>query len=306
MHTNVFGLPARRPAVSTTAAAAAAVLGAALPSAVLAAPAHATGIQASGRASAVAARVALDVSLVGKSVDVPVNLSLNQVYAPRNSAATLLTARIGGVDGGRPVEIVRADVARTSARSSGDRAEGRADLADVDVHVPGLPLTPLVRAQAVKSRALCVAGKEPVADSRLVGKVVVLGRPLSLNTAGTTEADVPGVGHVKLAIAQKTTTRRTAAATALRLKVSIDPLRLGVAKVAGDIVLAEATCRTPITPDQPSQSPSAEPVVDKPQTHHLAETGGGSGLALGGVGASLVAGGALLLRLRRRGSASRR
>ena len=56
---------------------------------------------------------------------------------------------------------------------------------------------------------------------------------------------MPGVGEVRLDLAKTEQTSRTAAATALELKVSVNPLKLNVAEVEGTVTLAEATCETP-------------------------------------------------------------
>src|ERR671939_2214292 len=98
-------MPARRLATVATATALAAG-----PTALAgASAAHATGDH--GRASAVVLRTGLDVSLLNKTVNVPLAVSLNEVQPPRSADRTALTARLDGVDGGRPFTVLGADAA---------------------------------------------------------------------------------------------------------------------------------------------------------------------------------------------------
>jgi LPXTG-motif cell wall-anchored protein len=247
-----FRLSARRSAVVGAAVALAAGATLALAPVVLAAPdsapvlAPATTHDA-GASTATVLRAGLDVSLLNKTVDVPVNVSLNDVKAPADAKETALTVTVGhGVELGRRVSILRAAVATADATTGHGKAEGYANIADAQVHVPGLPLLALVELDAVSSRATCQIGHRPTASSQLVG-VTVLGRHVSLKAIGTTRVDVPGVGRVDLDLTHSVTTSNTAAATALQLKIHVDPLSLGVADVSGDITLAQATCRTPRT-----------------------------------------------------------
>lgn len=118
---------------------------------------------------------------------------------------------------------------------------------------------------------------------------------------------VPGVGEVRLDLGERGTTSRTAAATALELTVSINPLNLNVAEVTGTVTLAEATCETPAGRGGEASS-SAEPVGDvkaqgAPAEVGLAETGGSSmtPYVAGGAVALLAAGGGAVALTRRRG-----
>jgi hypothetical protein len=100
---------------------------------------------------------------------------------------------------------------------------------------------------------------------------------VSVSAGGPTEVKVPGVGEVRLDLAQRETTSRTAAATALELTVSINPLNLNVADVTGTVTLAKATCETPAVRSEQAPA-SAEPVGDvkaqgAPSEAGLAETG---------------------------------
>ncbi|QKW05796.1 hypothetical protein HUT18_04785 [Streptomyces sp. NA04227] len=229
--------------------------------AVPAAPAWAGTAQATttdrpdtGRASAVVLRTDLDVSLLNKTVDVPLTLTLNEVRAPKSAEKTALTARLDGVDHGKPFSVLRADVASAKATVSGTRAEGRTELAHAKLNLPGLPLLSLIEVGAVSSRATCETGRKPVAEANLLGSVTVLGKKVTLSTSGTTQVTVPGVGEVRLDLAKRHTTSRTAAASALELAVSVDPLKLGVAKVTGRVTLAGATCETPAAkPGKPAE-----------------------------------------------------
>ncbi|MFD8077045.1 SCO1860 family LAETG-anchored protein [Streptomyces sp. NPDC059718] len=237
-------MPARRPAAALGAAVALAAGALALGPAT---PAAATGGThgSSGKAGAVVLRTGLEVSLLRKSVDVPLNLTLNEVHAPASADETALSATLDGVDRGRPFSVLRADVATARATADRHKAEGYANLVKARVSLPGLPLLGLIKADAISARATCVAGRKPVADVELPGHVVVLGKRVKVSAGGTTLVEVPGVGEVRLDLAKRTVTSRSAAATALELSVEVNPLKLGVAEVNGTVTLAGATCETP-------------------------------------------------------------
>ncbi|WP_405509742.1 LPXTG cell wall anchor domain-containing protein [Streptomyces cyaneofuscatus] len=244
MNSNTFRLAA------LAAAAAPVVLFAAVPA--QAAPATpATGGE--GKASAVVLRTGLDVSLLNKSVQVPLKVTLNEVQAPASAEKTALSVNLDGVEGGKPVSVLRADVATANATVDEHKAEGYTNLAKARVHVPGLPLLSLIEVEKVTSKALCEVGKQPVAESNVLGHVSVLGKKVTLSAGGPTRVAVPGVGEVSLDLSKTETTSRTAAATALQLKVSVNPLDLNVAEVEGDVTLAEATCETPKEPKTPEK-----------------------------------------------------
>ncbi|MDH6519975.1 hypothetical protein M2163_003041 [Streptomyces sp. SAI-135] len=298
MNSTDFRMPARR--LATVAAAGVLVAG---PAALAGAgAAHATGDQ--GRAGAVVLRTGLDVSLLHKTVDVPLAVTLNEVQAPRSARQTTLTATLDGVDGGRPFSVLAAEVADAGATVTDGKAEASTRLTHARLHVPGLPLLSLVEIEGVTSRATCEAGRTPTASSNLLGAVTVLGKKVTVTAGGPTDVKVPGVGEVRLDLAKNVTTSRTAAATALELTVSVDPLKLGVAEVEGTVTLAEATCEAPPAPAAPE--PPADDV--KPQggpakEAGLAETGAGSltPYLMTGAIALLVAGGGAVAVSRRRG-----
>ncbi|GHH55340.1 LPXTG cell wall anchor domain-containing protein [Streptomyces candidus] len=281
--------------------------------------AHATGdTPEPGKANASVLRAGLDVSLLNKTVHVPVKATLNEVQAPASAQRTALSVALDGVDGGRPVSLLRADVATAKATVEGERAEGRAELARAKVHVPGLPLLSLIEVEKVTSRAVCVAGARPEAEANVLGRVTVLGKRVTLTAGGVTRVAVPGVGEVALTLSKTHTTTRTAAAAALELKVSVNPLKLNVAEVEGVVTLAETGCTVPEvrTAEASPAAPSAAPAEVKPQTAgvieaappapaeeavNLAETGGSSAtpyLVAGGA-ALLLAGTAATLKARR-------
>ncbi|MFJ2178268.1 SCO1860 family LAETG-anchored protein [Streptomyces sp. NPDC087851] len=327
MNSNTFRMPARRRHRAAAVMAAAALTAGPV---FLAAPAGATGgpgegRTGDGRASAVVLRAGLDVSLLGKTVDVPLRASLNEVQAPASAERTALSVGLDGVDQGRPFSVLRADVATAKATADARRAKGYTRLAHAKVHVPGLPLLSLVEIEEVTSSAVCEAGKRPVADSNLLGQVTVLGKKVTLSAGGPTRVEVPGVGEVTLDLSQTRTTSRTAAATALGLTVSVNPLKLNVAEVQGTLTLAEATCEAPkapagAVPERPEPSGTAEAQAPaepeqaglkpqsaaEPERANLAETGGDSATPyLAGGAAALLAVGAGALALTRRARAKR-
>lgn len=303
------------------------------PVALLAAvPAHAApatpATGGEGRASAVVLRTGLDVSLLNKSVQVPLKVTLNEVQAPASAERTALSVNVDGVGGGAPVSVLRADVATANATVDGHRAEGYTNLAKARIHVPGLPVLSLIEVEKVTSKAVCETGRKPVAESNVLGHVAVLGKKVTLSAGGPARVAVPGVGEVSLDLSRTVTTERTAAATALRLKVSVNPLNLNVAEVEGEVTLAEATCETPKepkTPEKPGSTDGGSTGGDQgeggtsgdvktqtgsdtgtaPTTANLAETGGSSATPYIAGGAALllaVGAGATVLARRRAGS----
>ncbi|MFJ7180751.1 SCO1860 family LAETG-anchored protein [Streptomyces massasporeus] len=303
MNSPSFRMPARRLAtVATVSALAAGPLALTGVS-----PAHATGDH--GRASAVVLRTGLDVSLLNKSVNVPLAVSLNDVQAPRSADKTTLTATLDAVDGGRPFSVLRAEVAEARATTTAGKAEGSTTLAHARLHAPGLPLLSLIEVEKATARATCEVGRNPFATTGLPGSVTVLGKRVALTAGGPTDVKVPGVGEVRLDLSSTRTTARTAAATALELKVSVNPLKLNVAEVDGTVTLAEATCRTPQPgsaaqpPAEPSDLPAAVKPQGEPAPADLAETGGGSTTPylVGAAIVMLAAGGGAVALARRRG-----
>ncbi|GAA2461913.1 SCO1860 family LAETG-anchored protein [Streptomyces macrosporus] len=211
---------------------------------VAAVPAHATGNGGKGTASAAVLRAKLDVSLVDKTAAVPLHAELNAVRAPESAEKTALTVRLDGAHDGEPIRMLRADVATAKATADEGRSEGYSNLTNAKVYVPGL-LRPLVKADLVTSRAVCEAGAEPTAESKIPGTVTVLGKKVEVRAEGTTSVEVDGIGTVELRLAETATTSHTAAATALALDVAVDPAHLGVAAVKGRVTLVEAACETP-------------------------------------------------------------
>ncbi|MFH9086223.1 SCO1860 family LAETG-anchored protein [Streptomyces sp. NPDC017673] len=303
MNSNNFRMPARRLTVLATATALASapvVLGGA-------GAAHATGDH--GRASAVVLRTGLDVSLLNKTVNVPLAVSLNEVQAPQSADRTALSARLDGVNGGKPFTVLGADVAQARATVTARRAEGSVRVAHAKLHVPGLPLLSLIEADTITAKATCEVGRAPVASANVLGAVTVLGKRVTLTAGGPSEVKVPGVGEVRLDLSQRSTMTRTAAATALELKVSVNPLKLNVADVEGTVTLAKATCQSPMTPPAKTPVPSHDPAggprpQGAPAEADLAETGGSSATPYiaGGALALLLAGGGAVALTRRRKS----
>lgn len=291
-------MPARRLATVATAT----VLAAGPAALAGAGAAHATGDE--GRASAVVLRTGLDVHLLDRTANVPLAVALNEVQAPRSAERTALTAELDGVDGGQPFSVLAAEAADAKATVTEGRAEASTRLSHAKLHVPGLPLLSLIEIEGITSEVICEAGKTPTASSNLLGAVTVLGKKVTVTAGGPTDVKVPGVGEVRLDLSKNVTTSRTAAATALELDISVNPLKLGVAEVEGTLTLAKATCEAPAAPA--ASEPPADDV--KPQSGPAKEAGlastGGSSLTpylAGGALALLVAGGGAVAAARRRG-----
>ncbi|HEX5568676.1 MAG TPA: SCO1860 family LAETG-anchored protein [Streptomyces sp.] len=208
-------------------------------------PAHAAGDGDKGTASAAVLRAKLDVSLLNKSATVPLHTELNAVQAPGNAEKTALDARLDGVHHGRPFTVLRAKAATARATADEHRSEGYSNVVRAAVHVPGLPLLPLVKIEQATSKAVCEAGRQPVAESNVLGTVQVLGKKVALSAEGTTTVEAEGIGTVELTLSKREVTSSTAVAAALDLLVSVDPGKLGVAEVEGRVTLVEATCQTP-------------------------------------------------------------
>ncbi|MCI0383047.1 SCO1860 family LAETG-anchored protein [Streptomyces sp. CNQ085] len=213
---------------------------------VTAAPANAD----EGSASAAVLRANLEVSLLKGGAAVPLDIELNSVKAPRSADETLLEARVDGAHDGKPFTVMDAEAATSRATVEEGKAEGYSNLTEAKVYLPGtakriLGTKPLVHVEKVTSEAVCEAGAEPAARSLFVGEVRVLGKKVAVTAGGTTSVRVDGVGTVELKPAETVTTSRTAAATALRLDIAVDPANLGVAGVRGRVTLVEAACETP-------------------------------------------------------------
>ncbi|SFC79908.1 SCO1860 family LAETG-anchored protein [Streptomyces aidingensis] len=323
-------------ATASVAAGAALAGGAALTAAAPAAAAgHTTGSGGAGTAHAVVLRTGLEVSLIDGAARVPLTAVLNEVAVAagdgeRTAAEKALDVTVEGVGRGGPVALLRAGAAdaRATADAAGTRAE--VELADARVRLPGLPLLPVVAASAVAAEADCPADGAPSADVRVAGPVTVLGKRVTLDAEGPTEVSVPGVGDVRLELSRQTAEEDSAAAAALELTVSVDPLDLNVAAVTGTVVLAEADCTGPAAvPAAGARAEAAEPgsgpvpqgadesgVAVRGGTDDagpdagpgtgpdLAATGGGSGTTYLGIGALLLlgAGAGLVLARRRSGT----
>lgn len=311
----------RRAAVLLTTTA---LLGAVVPAA------HAEDAQDDqGTAGAAVLRTGLDVGLLNDTVQLPLSVALNEVTAPAaegGAEKTALTATLEGVDQGRPFEVLRADVAAARATADTDGARAEAELVDAAVHVPGLPLLSVIEVESVQAHVVCETGAAPSAEAQIGPAVTILGQEVDVTAGGTTEVAVPGVGEVTLDLSRHETTADSAAAAALELIVSINPLNLGVATVDGRITLAEASCQTPAGGQREAAEPGDEDsgAEDRPATQtvpgdtpatgeapeaadqELAATGGGSGTVyvVGGA-AALLGIGAVLLMFRRRAGLGR-
>ncbi|GAA0697500.1 hypothetical protein GCM10010193_60530 [Kitasatospora atroaurantiaca] len=267
--------------------------------------AHAAGPAPSpGRARAVTAEVALDVSLLNKTLDVPVDIALNKVESPAHRADAMLTAKVDGVDQGRPVTLVKADVGKSTTRADGHGTAASVQLVGADVHAPGMPLTTLLGLEALSAEVTCPVDGQPTAKVTSPARITVLGKSVALGLNGPTHVEVPAVGSVDIQFSKRTTTSTTAAASALEVQVDVNPLKLNVAKVTGTITVASVSCEKPVPAATPPASPSAATTaaraVTAGDTEALASTGSsGTGTVLAAAG-TLLAVGAVALRMTRR------
>ena len=226
----------RRSAAAVGALAAVALVAATGQSAVADAP-------PAGTASAVTARIGLDVRLLN-SIDVPIDVSLNAVHAPQSADGHLLTATVQGLKGAgsAPQTLVDAKVGHSAAIVDKNGARADADLVTADVKIPGLLLRDLLKVQEVKASADCPVHGKPSAEVDILGDVSVLGTKVSLSAVGPTHVEVPGIGVVDVEFSKKSVTSRTAAATALGVTVTVNPAQLNVVKVSGSVELASVSC----------------------------------------------------------------
>ncbi|MEU4116912.1 SCO1860 family LAETG-anchored protein [Kitasatospora sp. NPDC028055] len=285
-----------------------------------AAPAAPAAAPSPGKARAVTAEVALDVSFLNKAVDVPVDIALNKVETPEQREGSVLTAKVAGVDQTAPVELVKADLGRSVTRVDAKGATASVKLVNADVHAPGLPATALLGLEAMSAEATCPVDGQPTANVVAPARLTVLGKPVTVGLYGPTKVDVPLVGSVSVEFSKKSTTTTTAAASALEVQVEVNPLNLNVAKVTGKVTVASVSCEKPSGPTAtatpstvPTSPPAAQPVADAttsraavPQAavekpERLATTGGSSATGpLAAGAAALVAGGAAALWATRR------
>ena len=216
-----------------------------------------TGDMKKGSASAAVLRTSLDVSRLGGLGPVPLHTVLNEVQAPATAEKKTLDIKLDAVEGGRPVSVLRADVATARAEVTRNAAKAHTHLVHARVHVPGVPLLALVEVEQVTSTAVCKAGEQPTATSAIPGPITVLGKRIPLTLKGSRTVEVPDVGTVQLDLSRTETTSTSAAATALQLHVSVDPLKLNVARVEGTVTLAEASCTSAAVQASPAAGPSA-------------------------------------------------
>ncbi|WP_224284832.1 SCO1860 family LAETG-anchored protein, partial [Streptomyces sp. LS1784] len=254
-----------------SAAAATAVVAGSL---LTAAPVHAAEPAPSpGKARAVTAELDLDVSLLNKAVDVPVNIALNKVESPAQREGSILTAKVDGVDQQAPVTLVKADVGKSVTRVDAKGAAASVKLVNADVHAPGLPATALLGLEAMSAEATCPVDGQPTADVVAPVKLSVLGKPVAVGLYGPTKVDVSLIGSVSVEFSKKTVTTTTAAASALEVQVEVNPLNLNVAKVTGKITVASVSCEKPSAPaagpsgpatpgTAPTSAPAAQSVAD--------------------------------------------
>ncbi|MFJ7908029.1 SCO1860 family LAETG-anchored protein [Kitasatospora sp. NPDC096204] len=235
-----------------------------------------------GKARAVTAELDLDVSLLNKALDVPVNIALNKVESPAQrggspqpeaGGGSVLTATVAGVDQTGPVELVKADIGKSVTRVDAKGATASVKLVNADVHAPGLPATTLLGLEAMSAEATCPVDGQPTADVVAPVKLSVLGKPVTVGLYGPTKVDVPLIGSVSVEFSKKTVTTTTAAASALEVQVEVNPLNLNVAKVTGKITVASVSCEKPSAPAAGQATPSTPAVPSGQATGGAASTG---------------------------------
>ena len=309
----------RRPAAALGALATVSLLAVAAPAHAVA-PAHASA-SAVGTASASTAHLGLDVKLLNSTVDVPVDVDLNAVQAPGTSNNTVLTATVQGAGSSGPMTLVEAKVAHTVVSADAKGSHALVDLVGARIDVPGLMGGGLLGLSEVHAQADCPVHGRPSAQVDELGDITVLGKTLSLSVGGPSHVTVPGIGSVTLWESKKTVTSTTAAATAIDLEISVNPLKLNIAEVTGSVQLAAVRCSEPVPPVHPVTTVSAAPSSSTPSkaavpatpaadptdptngTTTLATTGGGGDtpLLIGGALVLLGAGaGSVVLARRRR------
>ncbi|WP_212909623.1 SCO1860 family LAETG-anchored protein [Streptomyces sp. TS71-3] len=317
MHTLSTRAPRFRASVIGAAVAVAAGALALGPASVAgAAPASSDG---TGTADAVVLKTGLDVSLANKKADVPLSVALNEVHAPADANKTLLTAKLDGVDSGKPFSVLRADVANAKATADKEKSEGYVNVVNASVLVPGV--LGVVKVDEVTTKATCAADAAPTAGTNFVGDVTVLGKKVSIRAGGSSKVTVPGIGEVTLDLAKSVKTSTTAASSALDLKVDVNPGKLNVAQVTGEVTLAKASCEKPAgdggsstggsstggSSDGGTSGGSTSGGGTEPQSgggHDLAETGGSSATPYiaGAAAVLVVAGGGAVYMTRRKKS----
>jgi hypothetical protein len=234
----------------------------------------------------------------------------------------MLTATVQGAGGKDPINLVDAKIAHTVVSADAKGSHALVDLVGAKVDVPGLMGVGLLGLTEVHAQADCPAHGRPTASVDELGEVTVLGKTVSLSVGGPTAVTVPGIGNVTLWESKKTVTSDTAAATALDLEISVNPLKLNIAEVTGSVQIAAVRCGKPVPPFHPGKSvsaapstsstpskaavqmtPASEPTDPTNGTTTLATTGGGGDtpMLIGGALVLLGAGaGSVVLARRRR------
>ncbi|WP_369267205.1 SCO1860 family LAETG-anchored protein [Streptomyces harbinensis] len=246
-----------------------------------------TGEESDGRGSARATvlRTSLDVGLLNRTVQLPLELTLNEVNAPETEGTadrTALSASLDGVDGGRPFEVLRADVASATATATDGGTEAEVSLAEARLHVPGLPLLSVVELEAITARAVCATGAAPVAEANLGASLT---GPLKLNVA-----EVEG----RVTLAEVSCTTPDGSGTGGEEEPEPEPER------------PEEPAEEELpAPSGPSTQTGEQTEVDQGTGPDLAATGGDSSTPyLAGSAIALLGGGGILLVARRRALAA--
>lgn len=272
--------------------------------------AAAQGSSSLGTATATAGAVNLDLRLLGGvlgplhlggaggGLDVPLSgLVLGQASAPTadGDAANFTNSTLRLRDGlistlhlsGDSADLIKADAASGTARvveGPGAYAQAYATVANLRLFLPLVTLpgadasNGFLKIDAVSAQATCVPGQKPSASAKTPATILLLGHQIPVPLNGDVPLDL-GVAKVDVHLSPVTTSDTAGAAASVEARISVDAA--GLVSAGGAIVLASATCTSPVLPaaaSAPGGSTSSAP-------------GGTTGGTSGAQGTSAQAGG---------------
>ncbi|WP_194916072.1 hypothetical protein [Catenulispora rubra] len=238
-----------------------------------------------GTAKAVAGQVHLDVQLLNgllgalhltgpNGLDLPLaDLSLGEADAPNASGDSanftnsvvrlrdnlISTLHLPGPD----ADLIKADAVSGTARvinGPGGYSQAYATVANLRLFLPLLNLpgasadNGILKIDLISAQATCVPGQKPTASAKMPTTIQLLGQDFPVPLTGEVKLDVPGVADIDVQLAPTTTINGAGASAAVEAQVTLNALNL--AKVAGGITLASASCTTPGAAAAGSGTPS--------------------------------------------------